>query len=50
MTVRGLNLSVVLVDGQKLAELMIEHNVGVSVKEAYQVKTLDSDYFDGFLG
>ncbi|SFR62556.1 restriction system protein [Thiomicrospira sp. ALE5] len=49
-SVRGLNLSVVLVDGQKLAELMIEHNVGVSVKETYQVKTLDSDYFDGFLG
>ncbi|UQB41878.1 hypothetical protein JX580_09425 [Thiomicrospira microaerophila] len=49
-SVRGLNLSVVLLDGQKLAELMIEHNVGVSVKEMYQVKTLDSDYFDGFLG
>ncbi|WP_232023557.1 restriction endonuclease [Thiomicrorhabdus aquaedulcis] len=48
-SVRGLNLSVVLVDGQKLAELMIEHNVGVSVKEIYQVKALDSDYFEGFL-
>jgi len=49
-SVRGLNLSVVLVDGERLAELMIEHNVGVSVKETYQVKTLDSDYFDGFVG
>lgn len=35
---------------EQRAELMIEHNVGVSVKEIYQVKTLDSDYFDGFLG
>ncbi|KUJ72511.1 restriction endonuclease [Thiomicrospira sp. WB1] len=46
----GLNLSVVLVDGQQLAELMIEHNLGVNIKETYQVKTLDSDYFDGFIG
>jgi len=48
-SVRGLNLSVVLVDGQQLAELMVEYNLGVSVKETYQVKALDSDYFDGFL-
>jgi len=48
-SVSGLNLSVVLVDGRQLAELMIEYNLGVSVKETYQVKTLDSDYFDGFL-
>ena len=47
-SVRGLNLSVVLVDGQQLAELMVEYNLGVSIKETYQVKTLDSDYFDGF--
>lgn len=46
--VNGLNISVVLVDGKKLAELMVEHNLGVSIKETYQVKTLDSDYFDGF--
>jgi len=49
-SVNGLNLSVVLVDGQQLAELMIEYNLGVSIKETYQVKTLDSDYFDGFIG
>ncbi len=49
-SVMGLNLSVVLVDGHKLAELMIEYNLGVSIKETYQVKTLDSDYFDGFMG
>lgn len=48
-SVTGLNLSVVLVDGWQLAELMIEYNLGVSVKETYQVKILDSDYFDGFM-
>jgi len=46
--VNGLNLSVVLVGGHQLAELMIEYILGVSTKETYQVKTLASDYFDGF--
>lgn len=36
---------VVLIDGKQLAELMIKHNLGVSVKETYQIKAIDSDYF-----
>jgi restriction system protein len=36
---------VVLVDGQRLAELMIDHAVGVSHR-AVRVPKLDSDYFD----
>jgi restriction system protein len=36
---------VILVDGQQLAELMIDHGVGVSVEHAYEVKRLDLDYF-----
>jgi restriction system protein len=36
---------VVLVDGQRLAELMIDHNVGVSERENYSVKRIDTDYF-----
>jgi restriction system protein len=36
---------VVLVDGQQLAALMIDHNVGVSDREIYAVKRIDSDYF-----
>jgi restriction system protein len=35
---------VVLVDGARLAELMIDYGVGVSVRETYQVKRVDSDY------
>lgn len=36
---------VVLVDGQRLADLMIEHRVGVTVAETYEVKRVDLDYF-----
>jgi restriction system protein len=36
---------VVLLDGYRLADLMIEHNLGVSVEAVYQVKKLDSDFF-----
>jgi restriction system protein len=36
---------VVLIDGERLAELMIDHDVGVSARETYAVKRVDSDYF-----
>lgn len=36
---------VVLVDGGRLAELMVDHNVGVADREKYSVKRVDSDYF-----
>lgn len=36
---------VVLVDGEHLAALMIDHNVGVSDRETYAVKRVDNDYF-----
>lgn len=36
---------VVLVDGESLAKLMIEYNLGVSVETVYQIKKLDSDFF-----
>lgn len=35
-----------LVDGTKLAELMIDHDIGVTTIETYQIKRVDSDYFD----
>jgi restriction system protein len=37
---------VVLIDGINLAELMIEHNLGVSEHQMYVVKKIDNDYFD----
>jgi restriction system protein len=36
----------VLIDGPALAELMIDHDVGVSVTTTYQLKRIDSDFFD----
>ena len=37
---------VVLIDGKALARLMIEYNVGVSTEATYEVKRLDTDFFD----
>jgi len=42
----GLHQKVILIDGRRLAELMIEHGIGVSEEHAYSVKKVDSDYFD----
>ena len=36
---------VVLIDGQTLAELMIDHNLGVSPVARYEIKRIDSDFF-----
>lgn len=36
---------IVLIDGERLSEMMIDHDVGVSVGETYAVKRIDSDYF-----
>ncbi len=38
--------SIVLVDGERLTKLMIEHGVGVSHKH-YRVAKVDTDYFEG---
>lgn len=37
---------VVLIDGDRMAALMIEHNVGVSAVKTYALKRVDSDYFE----
>lgn len=42
-----IDTKIILVDGAKLASLMVEYNVGVSVVERYDVKRIDSDYFEG---
>jgi len=36
---------IVLINGEQLTELMLEHNLGVSTKQVFEIKTLDSDYF-----
>ena len=42
---KGLSDKVVLIDGETLANLMIDHSVGVSLQRSYEVKRVDSDYF-----
>jgi restriction system protein len=42
---QGIENKVVLIDGQELASLMIEHGVGVTTLNVYEVKRIDSDYF-----
>lgn len=37
---------IILIDGERLANLMIDHNVGLSTVNTYHVKTIDSDYFE----
>ena len=36
---------IILVDGKRLTELMIDYGVGVSTQKAYLIKRVDSDYF-----
>jgi restriction system protein len=36
---------VVLIDGEMLAKLMIDHSVSLSLQRSYEVKQVDSDYF-----
>lgn len=43
--VKNIDKRVVLIDGETLAELMIEHNVGVATSEVYTIKRIDTDYF-----
>lgn len=39
--------SIILIDGLKLVDLMHQYNVGVQVKNTYEVNELDNDFFDG---
>ncbi len=44
--VEKLSKKIVLINGQELTRFMIEFNVGVNTKKTYDVKKLDSDYFE----
>lgn len=42
-----INTKIILIDGQQLAGMMIDHNVGVSTVGMYELKKIDADYFEG---
>ncbi len=44
--VKQVEYKIILIDGERLANLMIEYNIGLSTANTYHVKTIDSDYFE----
>lgn len=42
-----INSKIILIDGEQLAGLMADHDVGVSTVGMYELKRLDNDYFEG---
>jgi restriction system protein len=36
---------IVLIDGEQLAQLMIDYNLGCTTQQTYELKKIDSDYF-----
>ncbi|MCS6960526.1 MAG: restriction endonuclease [Pseudanabaenaceae cyanobacterium SKYGB_i_bin29] len=43
--IRQVSNQIMLIDGEDLAELMIDHDVGVTTTVTYTLKRIDSDYF-----
>ena len=43
--VANIEKRIVLIDAETLTNLMIEYNLGTSVKNVYKIKNIDSDYF-----
>ena len=42
---KAIDLKIILIDGPRLAKLMVDHGVGVSLMGTYEVKKVDTDYF-----
>lgn len=45
--VATISSKIILLDGETLAKLMVDHNVGVTPVGTYELKKVDSDYFEG---
>lgn len=43
--VKNIDVKIILIDGEQLAQLMVDHDVGVSRVSTYIVKRIDTDYF-----
>jgi restriction system protein len=44
--INRIDAKIVLIDGEQLAQLMIDHGVGVSEVATYSIKKADVDYFE----
>ncbi|MCP4164060.1 MAG: restriction endonuclease [Deltaproteobacteria bacterium] len=43
--VEQIEYKIILIDGERLANLMIEYNIGTSTREVHYIKEIDTDYF-----
>jgi len=43
--VKSVGLKIILIDGKRLASLMIKYNLGVTTTSTIEIKQIDSDYF-----
>ena len=44
--VNNLDLAVILIDGEKLSQYMVENELGISLKNNYKIYSIDNDYFE----
>ena len=40
------NQKIILIDGHYLVDLMYKYNIGIQIKDSYEIKELDSDFFE----
>ena len=43
----AMDSKIVLIGGEELVALMIDHNIGVTPVASYEIKRVDTDYFTG---
>lgn len=43
---KQMDVKIILIDGEDLAQYMIDNNLGVSIQSTYEIKKIDSDYFE----
>jgi restriction system protein len=43
---KQMDVKIILIAGEDLAQYMIDYNLGVSVQSTYEIKKIDSDYFE----
>jgi restriction system protein len=44
--VKNLDSAVILIDGEKLSQYMVENEVGISLRQNYKIYSIDNDYFE----
>jgi restriction system protein len=44
--VNNLDVAIILIDGEKLSQYMVENELGISLKNEYKVYSIDNDYFE----